>query len=133
MHVSQNSPSTQQPTDFQIASRNELEGVKQIWLSQTPKVLTSQIYFFVPSKSSLLHPVSIQNSGPTRHISPVLRQTTVGVPLYDMSLFSSCRGMELVVNRGTTSTVVTAYDHRSLYTLFNKDLVHFGEWHLKGY
>ena len=52
--------------------------------------LTSKIYFF-PNSSSLLHPVSKQNSVPTRQISPVRRQTTVGVPENEMSLFSSTR------------------------------------------
>ena len=58
-------------------------------IGQTLKALTSQIYFLVPNNSSLLQFVSIENSGPTRHISPDRRHTTVGVPLYDMSLFNS--------------------------------------------
>lgn len=52
--------------------------------------LTSKMYFF-PSNSSRLHPVSRQNSVPTKQISPVRRQTTVGVPENEMSLFSSTR------------------------------------------
>lgn len=47
--------------------------------------------YFLPNNSSLLHPVKRQNSVPTRQISPVLRQTTVGVPEKEMSLLSSTR------------------------------------------
>lgn len=46
------------------------------------------MYFF-PRSSSRLHPVKRQNSVPTRQISPVRRQTTVGVPEKEMSLLSS--------------------------------------------
>lgn len=48
------------------------------------------MYFF-PTNSSLFHPVNKQNSVPTRQISPVRRQTTVGVPEKEMSLLSSTR------------------------------------------
>lgn len=51
-------------------------------------MLTSKIYF-LPSSSSRLHPVNKQNSVPTKHISPVLRQTTVGVPENPINLLSS--------------------------------------------
>lgn len=49
---------------------------------------TSKIYF-LPTSSSLFQPVNKQNSVPTRQISPVRRQTTVGVPENEMSLLSS--------------------------------------------
>lgn len=51
---------------------------------------TSKMYFF-PTSSSRFQPVKRQNSVPTRQISPVRRQTTVGVPENEMSLFSSTR------------------------------------------
>lgn len=52
------------------------------------KELTSKIYFF-PNNSSRVHPVNKQNSVPTKQISPVRRQTTVGVPEKLISLLSS--------------------------------------------
>jgi len=47
------------------------------------------MYFLRPTSSSIGHSVSMQNSGATRHISPVRRHTTVGVPLNEISLSSS--------------------------------------------
>lgn len=51
---------------------------------------TSKMYF-LPTRSSLFHPVRRQNSVPTRQISPVRRHTTVGVPENETSLLSSTR------------------------------------------
>ena len=51
---------------------------------------TSKMYFF-PISSSRDQPVKRQNSFPTRQISPVRRQMTVGVPEKLMSLLSSTR------------------------------------------
>lgn len=45
--------------------------------------------YFLPTSSSRFQPVSRQNSVPTKQISPVRRQTTVGVPENEMSLLSS--------------------------------------------
>lgn len=42
-----------------------------------------------PTSSSRSQPVSMQNSGPTRQISPVRRHATVGVPENETSLSSS--------------------------------------------
>lgn len=42
-----------------------------------------------PNSSFRLHSVSMVNSSPTRQISPVRLQTTVGVPLNDISLSNS--------------------------------------------
>src|SRR6266404_4637462 len=98
---------------------------------RSTKLLTSQMYFFVPNSSSLLHSVSMQNSGPTRQISPVLRQTTVGVPLYEMSLFNSCRLNPCDQSRHDRSVRHT-YDDGALHTFLYKNLILLRKRHLKG-
>jgi hypothetical protein len=74
------------------------------------------------------HSVSIQNSGATRHISPVRRHTTVGVPLKDISFSSSCRN-----ERQSTLSAKSPDTHqeRPLEAFLNKNLIIQRQGHLK--
>ena len=83
---------------------------------------TSQMYLPFPRSSSFVQSVSMQNSGPTRQISPVRLHTTVGVPLYEISLSSSCSCWRRqstsagVTERGKRRTMMERWKHFSTNT-----------------
>ena len=93
------------------------------------------MYLPFPRSSSFVQSVSMQNSGPTRQISPVRLHTTVGVPLYEISLSSSCscaRHRDRQSNdRGSPGEGKETHDDGALEALFDEHLVLFRERHLQ--